>query len=284
MRLAILIPLTFISGLIFAQTKKEQIEILNSRVDSLSSVLASEREIRNTKETALNLQIGNLESAISGLQSDLREAEDRVKQKEQENKGLNVVLNDQSVQISDLKFQLKIKSDSLVSLLTEIGNREASDTGTGGRIPENDYDNLSRHYKNKGKDVTEQRKWVSALLTNPNHLTTRCEEYLNDINESYWGYDGTIDEETVRKKWSHIYDLKYGNFGHIFEAGNCGWVSKQITTIEYLGEVNEGDWFNITIKGGCFENDYSTTLVRVIKVIREDGVYLIDNVVRMSEE
>jgi len=62
-------------GLLNAQSKKEQIEILNKRVDSLNQVVSSERKInqdKSTKISELTNTITNLESSIS-LQDSLNE-------------------------------------------------------------------------------------------------------------------------------------------------------------------------------------------------------------------
>jgi hypothetical protein len=100
----------------------------------------------------------------------------------------------------------------------------------------------------------------------------------------YWGYDGSIDEKTLKEKWENQYDLKYSNFGHLFEKGNCGWMTKKLTKIEYLGDLNDGDWFKLTINGGCEMNDYSSALIRIIKVVKEGDTFYIDNFLSLSAD
>jgi hypothetical protein len=48
--------------------------------------------------------------------------------------------------------------------------------------------------------------------------------------------------------------------------------------------LNNGDWFKLTIKGGGGENDFSTTLVRVIKVIRKGNTFYVDNFMSLTQE
>lgn len=53
-------------GVVHAQSKKEMIVLLNSRVDSLSQVVASER----SENTRLTTKIGKLEAAIKRLENE----------------------------------------------------------------------------------------------------------------------------------------------------------------------------------------------------------------------
>ena len=78
--------------------------------------------------------------------------------------------------------------------------------------------------------------------------------------------------------------MKYSKFGHLFESGNCGWASKSLSKFEFLGELNNGDWFKLTIRGGCGTNEYSTTIVRVIKVIKKSNRFYIDNFISLTQE
>ena len=116
------------------------------------------------------------------------------------------------------------------------------------------------------------------------YVTKKCYDYIFDVLDFYWGADGSIDEKTLNKKWANQYDLKHSGWGHLFETGNGGWGTKKLTKIELLGELNNGDWFKLTIKGGSGENDFSTTLVRVIKVIRKGNSFYIDNFISLSDE
>ena len=50
-------------------------------------------------------------------------------------------------------------------------------------------------------------------------------------------------------------------------------VQKTLTKVKFIGELNSGVWFKLTIKGGSWTNDFSTTLVRVIKVIKKGNAF-----------
>jgi len=156
-------------------------------------------------------------------------------------------------------------------------------------VSETDYDSYSKKFIVREKDLTEVKKWLNKIVLmqdsdKPSYMTNQCGSYVYDAIDNAWGYPGAIDEKTLRKKWAKKYDLKYSSFGHTFETGNGGWGSKKLANITYLGELNDGDWFRLVVKGGVMENDYSETIVRVVKVIQKNNKYYIDNFLSLSEE
>ena len=54
--------------------------------------------------------------------------------------------------------------------------------------------------------------------------------------------------------------------------------------IEFIGDLNGGDWYKLTIEGGCGENDYSNTLVRLVKLNEENGSFKIANFMSLQDE
>ncbi len=82
---------------IFAQSKKEQIEVLNGRLDSLNRILESERGVSNQKLQEYENEIRDLKSQLSKIQLGLTKT----------TKELNT---------------LKIANDSLISLTDSIKN------------------------------------------------------------------------------------------------------------------------------------------------------------------
>ncbi len=116
MKHLILICFLIIVGSIKAQSKKEQIEILNKRVDSLNEIVGSERKINLEKSnkiseltntiTILESSISSLTNNVSKLTSDLQTSKTETATKTQE--------------ISILQSQLKTKTDSLTLILNEL--------------------------------------------------------------------------------------------------------------------------------------------------------------------
>jgi len=113
MKKAFLLAFFFISASSFSQSKKEQIEILTNRVDSLNRVVGEERSSNQNKIIEINSIVTKLEgqiAALSGnltkLNQELQDSKDVILKKQKE-----IVEN--QIEISRLQSALKIKSDSL---------------------------------------------------------------------------------------------------------------------------------------------------------------------------
>jgi hypothetical protein len=107
-------------GVSFSQSKKEQIEELNTRIDSLNQVLQSERTFNSDKIKGINSTVIKLESEISNLKNSLKSLNyDFEKQK-----GLldltNLELSAKREGILAIQNELKIKADSLKFLRSEL--------------------------------------------------------------------------------------------------------------------------------------------------------------------
>ena len=106
----------FLVGLINAQSKKEQIEILNKRVDSLNEVVGSERKTnldKSNKISELTNTITNLESSISSLTDNVSKLTSELQQSKTESAT-------KSQDLSKLQTLLKTKTDSLALVLSEL--------------------------------------------------------------------------------------------------------------------------------------------------------------------
>lgn len=104
-----IITFIFVIELLNAQSKKKQIEILNGRIDSLNQiVLKRDNTIseKNTQVNALNSTKAALESAISSLNSNISKLTVEIQTCTSDTKI-------QKEEITNLKSQLKVKTDSL---------------------------------------------------------------------------------------------------------------------------------------------------------------------------
>lgn len=149
-------------------------------------------------------------------------------------------------------------------------------------VPENDYRSIKAKLQPAKKDFSAIRSWLERNLrpsADPTAMfSPECREFAEDVSASVWGYDGSITAEQVEKKWGRRFDLA-NSWDHAFEDGNCGWASRKLAGFRHLGTLNGGDWFLLTIKGGCGDNDYARTLRRVVKVETRNGGYRITNLV-----
>ena len=75
-------------NIVFAQSKKEQIEILTFRIDSINSILSSERNTIAQKELGYSSKISNLENQVTLLKSEIELINKKIANKEIENENL----------------------------------------------------------------------------------------------------------------------------------------------------------------------------------------------------
>jgi hypothetical protein len=104
----------------FAQSKKEQIEQLNYRVDSLIRVLSSERSIIKKQKASLEQQKASLEQQIVDLNSSITNLNAQATRDNSLIKLKELELSKVSSALSSLTSLLKVKSDSLNLVLADL--------------------------------------------------------------------------------------------------------------------------------------------------------------------
>ena len=122
----ILILLSYIS---FSQSKKEQIEILNSRLDSLSQLVISERSINFEKNNQIHELIAKLSSSenqINILKNEVSKLNSDFEKIKYESKGLKKEMGDKQIIINDLQTQMMLKTDSINVLKSNLENPKAN--------------------------------------------------------------------------------------------------------------------------------------------------------------
>lgn len=310
MRIFFIIALIFNALISNSQSKNERIEFLTYQLDSIKNTLDIKiKELTFLKsnfdslvfekdnERKLNLERLkyldeikiSLEKKISHIDSTLKVSNNKLNKLNQENIGLKLDIDNLSKENNNLKDKLKSKSDSLIDVLNDFRKFESSSGKNTQIIPENNFDLLVNRFDKKEKNIDGFKKWIYDIIKQQidgslSFMTKRCLDYTNDIIDYSWGYVGSIDKKTLVKKWGGQYDLKYANFEHLFENGNCGWATRKLNEVTYLGELNNADWIKIKIIGGCGENDYSNTLIRVVKIIRKDDNLYIDNFLNLDTD
>ncbi|MBM3455250.1 MAG: hypothetical protein FJX80_08895 [Bacteroidetes bacterium] len=103
-------------GLLNAQSKKEQIEILTNRVDSLNQVVSSQSKTINDK----NSQINGLNSKITSLESNISLLNNNVSKLTSELQQSKTESATKTQDLAKLQTQLKTKTDSLALVLGEL--------------------------------------------------------------------------------------------------------------------------------------------------------------------
>jgi hypothetical protein len=114
--------LVFNIGVLFSQSKKEQIEILTNRIDSLNLVIGSERISNSTKLNEQITTINALESQISSLNINISKLSYELKESKSDNLVKQKELDLRQQEIIKLQTELMMKSDSLVTLRLKFQN------------------------------------------------------------------------------------------------------------------------------------------------------------------
>ncbi len=263
-----------------AQSKKEQIENLTFSLDSLNQVVLSERQ-------KFSITLDSLNQVIRKNQDDFELEMDK---SVVTTRNLNTQLMRLISMNDSINTQLTAKDQKIDSLTLQIGEllKEKSALSSPQIDRENDWLMIESNIEVRQKDVDQLQQWLK-MVVKPQELnqksrsefenifTSNCYSYIEDAADFYWGYPGSIEEDELKSKWHSTFDLKYAKFGHAFENGNCGWATMNLRNIDFLGVLNGGDWFKLTITGGCGENDYSQTLIRIVKVIEKNGSWKIAN-------
>jgi hypothetical protein len=115
MKIVIIIFSIFSSIISYAQSKKEQIETLILRVDSLNNVLRAERNISNQNIINLNSKISSLENQIKILNTRIDERDIEVKLLKEGNSEKDKVIQRKTDEINGLHQTLSALRDSILN-------------------------------------------------------------------------------------------------------------------------------------------------------------------------
>jgi uncharacterized protein (TIGR02145 family) len=103
-------------NVLFGQSKKEMIAILNNRVDSLNQVVSAER----SEKQKLNSEISSLKRQLGDLESTKDDLTEKLITMEEKNATLTADYDKQSSALNVVEQKIKVKEDSLMLLATEL--------------------------------------------------------------------------------------------------------------------------------------------------------------------
>jgi uncharacterized protein (TIGR02145 family) len=126
MKNILIIVLILSSFTSFCQSKKEQIEILANKADSLNRVLNSTRNANSKKEIEYKEQISTLQKQLEDLNNSLTKAKEALLKKEVEINTSNQELKNKLLEITVLKNQINEKDAQIANLKLELNNLKTS--------------------------------------------------------------------------------------------------------------------------------------------------------------
>ena len=118
MKKIVLLSIYIISvNVVIAQSKKEQIQTLTFRVDSINVILSSERNTIAQKEQGYTSKISNLENQVSSLKTEIELINKKSTDKDSEINHLKNELTKRKNEIEILNQRIIIIKDSLFNVI-----------------------------------------------------------------------------------------------------------------------------------------------------------------------
>jgi hypothetical protein len=111
----------------FGQTKKEKIELLSFKVDSLTQLIANERVSETNEKNYLNLEISNLEVKIVDLTNSINLLKSEIEKVNITNISQQKIIESLNKELIQLNDHIIIKTDSLKALRCQLANIEFLD-------------------------------------------------------------------------------------------------------------------------------------------------------------
>ena len=276
----LLFTFILLSGVFFGQSKKEQIEILTNRVDSLNTVLQTTRDYASTEIKELHTMVDGLNTEISELKKSLSEIESSVANLEKDKSKLTR---------ENEKFKTDLEEMSKNNLELEAKVKMVNASGSE-MVTENNYSKIinSLNHSMSGGNV---RDWLERTVKNESvqftdFMTKKCAEYANErratILAGMYEGGGEYSYDDLVRKYGDDFDLNNSNWIHPFFGGQDTYGETDIKSLEYLGALNNGFWFKVVSCNPDCNNASSTKVVRVVKVIKSGADYKVDNFLSLS--
>jgi hypothetical protein len=216
--LLLILALTITSGVLYSQSKKNQIEQLQYTADSLNRVLNAERNLNIKKEIEFIGQISSLQTELNTLNLQSNSLNKTIKLLESKLLQQEEVKMEKDILLNDLQSNIRLLSDSITKL---IQDKKQSKVLNGDYInSENQICNISNHLINQEFNFTVEYgvndEWgcllnfegtakimINADLDNNNIVTYYVGEYDNpyltfdftngNILDLYIGWEASPD-------------------------------------------------------------------------------------------
>ena len=162
----------------FSQSKKEQIEILTVRVDSLNQIIGSERSSNVNKLNELNSATTKLESQIADLTGELTKLDIELKDRKTDSISKQKELKTKQQEIVRLQTVLKVKSDSIDFIKKKIKEIRKVD------ITDFNSSDLVHPYKNDGYYTLE-----GSHETIKRRISDKFGNHIGVLNYNWGNFD-----------------------------------------------------------------------------------------------
>lgn len=230
MRYSIFTLLMVLGWVCIAQSKKEQIEILTSRVDSLKLVINTERTDNSQHVEQLNGRISQLEENVRGLEIKLKEKDSEIETNKKQIEELRGLINVKSDSIRVLKaevFSPKFRIEEFTENIDGIDNLFWQIT----LLLSDKTFNVSMPWENKPVKKNESEIWISNEVWDRVFYLTQPEDNKVVVKLNFH----LSGEEEAEVEMVSTY-VNLGNDGWILQSCD-GLCSEEFLTFEQLYPV-----------------------------------------------
>jgi len=241
MKKLLLLTALFIAGVSFGQSKKEQIEILTNRVDSLNTVLSTTRdnaskdvESRDATIDGLNSEIAQLKSDVSSLESSVSTLEKDKAKLTRENEKFKTDLEEMSKKNLELEAKInevvaKWTADKIEDKIVNGSDCNAQITLMDGKGIIASFYNWNENYTDGSGEVeiSQKLEWVSGdtyfEYTYHKYLVEDGDDYRDGYQIQYnlYGWDFEKDQKIIFPQWTRNYEFINGQWKETSCSGNC---------------------------------------------------------------
>ncbi|WP_326984556.1 hypothetical protein VUJ46_08495 [Chryseobacterium sp. MYb264] len=121
-------------------------------------------------------------------------------------------------------------------------------------------------------DISEQEKIMKAITTKDYY------EFKTDATNVDMDVDGSLTRKEFDQKWGDKYDINFAGINTGFLISAQDWINIEIRKCEVTTVLNNVYTFKVILADDGFEAKY----FRDIKVIKEEGKFLIDGVIESN--
>jgi hypothetical protein len=121
-------------------------------------------------------------------------------------------------------------------------------------------------------DISEQQRIMKEITTKEYY------DFKTDAINVDMDVDGSLTRKEFDQKWSDKYDTNFAGINKGFLISAQDWVNIEVRKCEATTALNNVYTFKVTLADDSFKAGY----FRDIKVIKEDGKFLIDGVIELN--
>jgi hypothetical protein len=257
----------------FSQSKKEQIEVLNYRIDSLNQIITSKQIALSAKEKEIfnfQSQITKFEETLSNKEKELNKNAQTISKLENENDILNFSIDTLNKRIKTLQLaanKILINNNGITGI--KVGDKLSS-------IPQDYFVKKTYYYDNEGEQNPKyelSKNGIVELEVYPNWIDQTGE--YGDLIEEIIIFSKSLKTETgigvgnTLEQFANSYPqytlwYTYVSDRFLIDTDNLKNIQFSVSQADFIGEKDKlGNSDMDLLKIGQFKNNTQITSIRI---------------------